>query len=48
MGYKAAMLTGDTLEAGTFVAQALGIEEELCHFGMTPEQKREWVSTRAT
>jgi len=46
MGYKAAMLTGDTLEAGTFVAQELGIEEELCHFGMTPEQKREWVSTR--
>ena len=48
MGYKAAMLTGDTVEAGTFVAQTLGIQEELCHFAMTPDQKREWVSTRAT
>lgn len=46
MGYKAAMLTGDTVEAGTFVAQTLGIQEELCHFAMTPDQKREWVSTR--
>ena len=45
MGYKPAMLTGDTAEAGLFVAQSLGLAEELCHFGMTPEQKREWVAS---
>eukprot|EP00438_Fugacium_kawagutii_P033067 Skav220249 [mRNA] locus=scaffold4467:30099:31445:- [translate_table: standard] len=46
MGYKSSMLTGDTVKAATFVAEALRIPQELCHSAMTPEQKRQWVSER--
>ena len=48
MGYKSAMLTGDTVEAGTFVAETLGIQQELCHFAMTPDQKCEFVRMRVS
>eukprot|EP00438_Fugacium_kawagutii_P021669 Skav223797 [mRNA] locus=scaffold575:558629:567689:+ [translate_table: standard] len=46
MGFKSTMLTGDTEEAAAFVAESLGIPQDLCHFAMTPEQKRQWVSER--
>ncbi|CAK9089956.1 unnamed protein product [Durusdinium trenchii] len=45
IGFKPAMLTGDTAEAGAFVAQSLGLDDELCRFAMTPDQKHEWVAS---
>lgn len=46
MGYKSTMLTGDTEEAAQFVAENLRIPPDFCHFAMTPEQKRQWVTER--
>ena len=41
MGLKSAMLTGDSLEAGGWVAETLSLEG---HFAMSPEEKMNWVT----
>lgn len=43
LGCQPVMLTGDTESAGRSVAFATGLDPEVCHFSMHPEDKLEWI-----
>lgn len=43
LGCQPVMLTGDAEDAGKSVAVATGLDPELCHFSMHPEDKLQWV-----
>jgi len=43
LGCQPVMLTGDAEDAGKSVAVATGLDPELCHFSMHPEDKLLWI-----